>query len=93
MPGTDSQGRRYFLGIQFQDFGHQVTFLIGNYTSLIGDPSDKDKLRPVLTAEVFAFPDALAEARALRCEGCGQWICLDYRIELDDNPELDLNPE
>ena len=36
---------------QFQELGHEVTFLIGNYTSLIGDPSDKDKLRPQLTAE------------------------------------------
>ena len=34
---------------QFQDLGHEVTFLVGNYTSLIGDPSDKDKLRPQLT--------------------------------------------
>lgn len=36
---------------QFQELGHQVTFLVGNYTSLIGDPSDKDKLRPQLTAQ------------------------------------------
>ncbi len=36
---------------QFQDFGHHVIFLIGNYTSLVGDPSDKDKLRPRLTEE------------------------------------------
>ncbi|MCK5429045.1 MAG: tyrosine--tRNA ligase, partial [Anaerolineales bacterium] len=36
---------------QFQELGHEVTFLVGNYTSLIGDPSDKDKLRPQLTAE------------------------------------------
>lgn len=36
---------------QFQDLGHEVVFLIGTYTSLIGDPSDKDKLRPLLTAE------------------------------------------
>jgi len=36
---------------QFQDHGHEVTFLIGNFTSLVGDPSDKDKLRPILTAE------------------------------------------
>ena len=50
-------------------------------------------LRPVLTAEVFAFPDALAEVRCVQCVACGYWICLDYRIELDDNPELDLNPE
>jgi tyrosyl-tRNA synthetase len=39
---------------QFQDLGHQVTFLIGSYTSLVGDPSDKDKTRPVLTVEEVA---------------------------------------
>lgn len=36
---------------QFQEFGHDVTFLIGTFTSLIGDPSDKDKLREQLTRE------------------------------------------
>ena len=36
---------------QFQELGHDVSFVIGNYTSLIGDPSDKDVLRPQLTAE------------------------------------------
>lgn len=39
---------------QFQELGHEVIFLIGNYTSLIGDPSDKDKLRPQLTPEDVA---------------------------------------
>ena len=33
---------------QFQELGHEVTFLIGDYTALIGDPSDKDVTRPVL---------------------------------------------
>lgn len=36
---------------QFQDFGHDVTFLVGTFTSLIGDPSDKDKAREQLTRE------------------------------------------
>ena len=36
---------------QFQDLGHEVTFLIGTYTSLIGDPSDQDRLRPQLSPE------------------------------------------
>jgi len=36
---------------QFQEFGHDVTFLIGTFTSLIGDPSDKDKVRDQLTRE------------------------------------------
>jgi tyrosyl-tRNA synthetase len=30
---------------QFQDFGHDVTFLIGTFTTLIGDPSDRDEAR------------------------------------------------
>ena len=38
---------------QFQELGHEVVFLIGNFTSLIGDPSDKNILRPQMTpAEV-----------------------------------------
>ncbi len=36
---------------QFQDLGHQITFLIGTFTSLIGDPSDQDKARRQLTPE------------------------------------------
>ena len=39
---------------QFQDLGHDVTFLIGSYTALVGDPSDKNKARPVLTEEKVA---------------------------------------
>ena len=39
---------------QFQELGHEVTFVVGNYTSLIGDPSDKDELRPQLTEEEVA---------------------------------------
>ncbi|MCO6452434.1 MAG: tyrosine--tRNA ligase [Caldilineales bacterium] len=39
---------------QFQELGHEVTFLIGNFTGLIGDPSDKDSARPQQTdAEVM----------------------------------------
>jgi len=36
---------------QFQELGHEVTFLIGSYTALVGDPSDKNKARPILTQE------------------------------------------
>ena len=34
--------------------GHNVTFLIGDYTALVGDTSDKNKERPVLTSEQIA---------------------------------------
>ena len=36
---------------QFQELGHEVVFLVGNYTSLIGDPSDQEKLRLQLTPD------------------------------------------
>ncbi|WP_198969141.1 tyrosine--tRNA ligase [Xylophilus sp. ASV27] len=36
---------------QLQDLGHQVIFLIGDFTTLIGDPSGRDTTRPPLTAE------------------------------------------
>jgi len=39
---------------QFQDLGHDVTFLFGSYTALVGDPSDKNKARPILTQEQVA---------------------------------------
>ena len=36
---------------QFQDLGHQVIFLIGDFTGMIGDPSGKSTTRPPLTRE------------------------------------------
>ena len=40
---------------QFQDLGHQVIIIIGDYTTLIGDPSGRSATRPMLT------PDEIAE--------------------------------
>ena len=42
---------------QFQDLGHDVTFLIGTFTGIIGDPSDKDSARKQQTLE-----DAMSKA-------------------------------
>lgn len=36
---------------QFQDLGHQVIFLIGDFTASVGDPSGRSKTRPALTAD------------------------------------------
>jgi tyrosyl-tRNA synthetase len=36
---------------QFQEFGHNVVFLIGDFTGMIGDPSGRDATRPPLTPE------------------------------------------
>ncbi len=39
---------------QFQDLGHHVLFLIGDFTGMIGDPTGKSATRPPLTAEQVA---------------------------------------
>lgn len=57
--GIDPTATRIHLGHavsirklqKFVDLGHHVTFLIGDFTALIGDTSDKDTERPVLTYE------------------------------------------
>lgn len=57
--GIDPTATRIHLGHAFSlrkiqalsEMGHNVTFLIGDFTALIGDTSDKDKERPVLTYE------------------------------------------
>jgi tyrosyl-tRNA synthetase len=36
---------------QFQQFGHEVTFLIGDFTGMIGDPTGRNATRPALTPE------------------------------------------
>jgi tyrosyl-tRNA synthetase len=35
----------------FQEFGHEILFLIGDFTGMIGDPTGKNSTRPPLTAE------------------------------------------
>lgn len=37
----------------FQELGHQAILLIGDFTGLVGDPSDKDSVRPMQTAETL----------------------------------------
>ncbi len=51
---------------QFQDLGHEVTFLIGSYTALVGDPSDKNKARPILTEEQVAANSTTYAEQAFR---------------------------
>ncbi|MBU0553172.1 tyrosine--tRNA ligase [Myxococcota bacterium] len=59
--GVDPTARDLHLGYavnyqvmrRFQDAGHTVVLLIGDYTSRIGDPTGKDKTRPQLTLEVI----------------------------------------
>src|SRR5512133_3800671 len=39
---------------KFQDLGHQVVLIVGDWTARIGDPSGKDESRPQLSAETVA---------------------------------------
>ena len=39
---------------QFQDLGHEIIFLIGDFTGMIGDPSGKNATRPALSPEEIA---------------------------------------
>ncbi|MBZ0226054.1 MAG: tyrosine--tRNA ligase [Comamonas sp.] len=56
---------------QLQDLGHQVIFLIGDFTTLIGDPSGRNATRPPLTAEqIRANAETyFAQARLVLDEG------------------------
>jgi len=36
---------------QFQDLGHEVTFLVGDFTAMVGDPTGQNEMRPRLTRE------------------------------------------
>ncbi len=57
--GIDPTGSQLHIGHavplrklkQFQELGHQVILLIGDYTAMIGDPTGRDSTRPVLTNE------------------------------------------
>ena len=51
---------------QLQDLGHQVIFLIGDFTTLIGDPSGRDSTRPPLTAEQIQVNAETYKAQAYK---------------------------
>jgi tyrosyl-tRNA synthetase len=51
---------------QFQEFGHQVIFLIGDFTGLIGDPSGRNATRPALTEEQVADNAATYKAQIFK---------------------------
>ena len=51
---------------QFQELGHEVTFLIGDYTALVGDPSDKDVTRPILSPQKIKENARTYEEQAFR---------------------------
>ncbi|HET9330473.1 MAG TPA: tyrosine--tRNA ligase, partial [Steroidobacteraceae bacterium] len=63
---------------QFQHFGHNVTFLIGDFTGLIGDPSGRNATRPALSSE-----DIQANARTYEAQV--------FKILDKDRTRIDFN--
>ncbi len=72
--GIDPTGNKLHLGHSvplrklraFQQAGHEVTFLIGSFTAMIGDPSGRDKQRePLMSEQVLANFETYKEQAAL----------------------------
>ena len=51
---------------QFQEFGHEVIFLIGDFTGMIGDPSGKNTTRPPLSKDEIAENAKTYEAQVFK---------------------------
>jgi len=51
---------------QFQEFGHEVVFLIGDFTGMIGDPSGRNATRPPLTKDEIAANATTYEAQIFK---------------------------
>jgi tyrosyl-tRNA synthetase len=51
---------------QFQEFGHEIIFLIGDFTGMIGDPSGKNTTRPPLSPEEIKANAATYEAQIFK---------------------------
>src|SRR5438128_12505885 len=51
---------------RFQDLGHTVIFLIGDFTGMIGDPTGRNSTRPLLSEAEIAAHDQTYQKQALR---------------------------
>jgi tyrosyl-tRNA synthetase len=51
---------------QFQDFGHQGVLIIGNFTTMVGDPTGRSATRPILTPEAVAANAETYQAQAFK---------------------------
>ena len=73
---------------EFQDAGHTVVLIVGDYTARVGDPSGRSATRPVLTGEEID-----ANARTFQ-EQAGRVLATDEHLEVRHNSEwLDMTME
>ncbi len=47
----------------FQELGHEVTFLIGDFTAMVGDPTGKNSTRPPLSVKMFCVTQKRTKSR------------------------------
>src|SRR5689334_24415021 len=69
---------------EFQDLGHRVVLIVGDYTARVGDPSGRSRTRPVLSgdeidanAETYrhqAFTVLRPDPELLEVRGNGEWL-------------------
>lgn len=64
---------------QFQDLGHQVIFLIGDFTGMIGDPTGKNVTRKPLTREDVLANAKPTPSRSIRCSTARRPSCASIR--------------
>jgi tyrosyl-tRNA synthetase len=76
---------------QFQDAGHRVVLIIGDFTARVGDPSGRSTLRPMLTIAEIEANAATFKAQALRVL-CGDPEVLELRRNSEwlEMPSLEL---
>ncbi len=72
---------------EFQDAGHRVVLIIGDYTARVGDPSGRSSLRPILSGEEIEVNAASFQSQALKILDSDP-----ERLEVRRNSEwLDMN--
>jgi tyrosyl-tRNA synthetase len=76
---------------EFQDAGHRVVLIIGDFTARVGDPSGRSSLRPMLSAQEIEANAATFQEQALRIL-CDDAELLEVRRNSEwlDMPSLDL---
>src|SRR6059058_4793039 len=72
---------------EFQDLGHTVVLIVGDYTARVGDPSGRSSTRPVLSGEQI-------DANAATFVGQARTVLSAERLEVRRNGEwLDMRAE
>jgi tyrosyl-tRNA synthetase len=75
---------------EFQDAGHRVVLIIGDYTARVGDPSGRSTLRPILSGEEIEANAATFRQQASRILADGELLELRRNGEWLDMPLVEL---